>query len=471
MENGTREFRGLIAFPRLGDRVRSMGATMHHSTVVLRGGRVIDPSAGRDGIADLAFRDSRIIDPAEADGRTIEVDASGWIICPGLVDMHVHLREPGGEHKETIASGCRAAVAGGFVAVACMPNTQPVLDSVETLDLVRHRAEEAGLCRVMPIATITCHRAGSALTDFAALKQAGAVALSDDGSGVEDDDVMRDAGRLAVETDTLLIQHCEFSELSAGGVMHAGSTAQRLGLPGWDPRAEEAMIERDIELVREIGFRYHAAHISTARGVELVRRAKADGLPVTTEVCPHHLLLTDEACASMDPNFKMNPPLRSRHDVDACVAGVVDGTIDCIITDHAPHAEAEKAVGFRNAPFGIVGLETALPLAARALVEPGLMSWSGVIERMTLHPRRVLGLTEASSSSDGLLDIQMPADLTIFDPESEWTIDAQRFRSMGRNTPFDQWSVRGQVMATLVGGRSQFVHSQAAERFATLTNA
>ena len=217
------------------------------------------------------------------------------------------------------------------------------------------------------------------------------------------------------------------------------------------------MIERDIELVREIGFRYHAAHISTARGVELVRRAKADGLPVTTEVCPHHLLLTDEACASMD--------------VDACVAGVVDGTIDCIITDHAPHAEAEKAVGFRNAPFGIVGLETALPLAARALVEPGLMSWSGVIERMTLHPRRVLGLTEASSSSEGLLHIQMPADVTIFDPESEWTIDAQRFRSMGRNTPFDQWSVRGQVMATLVGGRSQFVHSQAAERFATLTNA
>ncbi|MCH7721015.1 MAG: dihydroorotase [Planctomycetes bacterium] len=448
-----------------------MSRATHHPTVVLVGGRVIDPSAGRDGIADLAFRDGRIVDTVDADGPTIEVDASGWIICPGLVDMHVHLREPGGEHKETIASGCRAAVAGGFVAVACMPNTQPVLDSVDTLDHLRHRAEEVGLCRVMPIATITRGRAGGTLTDFAALKKGGAVAISDDGSGVEDDELMRKAGRLAVETDTLLIQHCEFSDMSAGGVMHAGPTAQRLGLPGWDPRAEEAMIERDIELVREIGFRYHAAHISTARGVELVREAKATGLPVTTEVCPHHLLLTDEACASMDPNFKMNPPLRSEHDVAACVAGVVDGTIDCIITDHAPHTEAEKAVGFCDAPFGIVGLETALPLAARALVEPRRLSWSGLIERMTVHPRRVLRLTEESSSSKGQLDIQMAADLTILDPESEWTIDAQRFRSMGRNTPFNDWSVRGQVMATLVGGRLRFLHSQAAERFATLTNA
>ncbi|MCH7702020.1 MAG: dihydroorotase [Planctomycetes bacterium] len=448
-----------------------MSRPTHHPTVVLLGGRVIDPSAGCDGIADLAFGDGRIVDTVDADGPTIKVDASGWIICPGMVDMHVHLREPGGQHKETIASGCRAAVAGGFVAVACMPNTQPALDSVDTLDQVRHRAEEAGLCRVMPIATITRGRAGGTLTDFAALKKTGAVALSDDGSGVEDDEVMRAAGRLALETDSLLIQHCEFTELSAGGVMHAGPTAQRLGLPGWDPRAEEAMIERDIELVREIGFRYHAAHISTARGVELVRRAKAAGLPVTTEVCPHHLLLTDEACSSLDPNFKMNPPLRSEHDVAACVAGVVDGTIDCIVTDHAPHAEAEKAVGFHDAPFGIVGLETALPLAARALVEPGLLSWSGLIERMTVHPRRVLGLTKASSSNEGSLDIQMPADLTIFDPESEWTIDAQRFRTMGRNTPFNDWAVRGQVMATLVDGRLRFVHSRAADRFSMKTSA
>jgi len=432
--------------------------------IILIGGRVIDPSTGRDGVGDVALRGGIITAASEACGPVIEVDASGWILCPGLVDMHSHLREPGGGHKETVETGCRAAVAGGFVAVACMPNTQPALDSVEQLDRLSQLAAGAACCRVLPIAAITRQRAGRELTDFAALKRAGAVALSDDGSGVESDEVMRAAGRLAVETDTLLIQHCEFSELSAGGVMHAGPTAERVGLPGWDPRAEEVMIERDIELVREIGFRYHVAHISTARGVEMVRGAKADGLPVSTEACPHHILLTDESCATLDPNFKMNPPLRSGDDVAGCIGGLIDGTIDCIVTDHAPHAAAEKAVGFREAPFGVVGLETALPLVAQALVESGALSWRALIERMSVNPRRVLRLTETSPPATGLLDRGRPADLTIIDPRSEWTIDARRFHSMGRNTPFDGWSVRGQVMATLVAGRVRFACPRAESR-------
>jgi dihydroorotase len=360
--------------------------------------------------------------------------------------MHVHLREPGFEYKETIETGCRAAVAGGFTAVACMPNTKPPIDTPEIVAYILRRARAVDLCRVYPIAAITEGRRGERVVDMKVLMAAGAVAFSDDGDGVEREDVMRAAFEQAAGCGALLIQHCEFKRLSAGGVMHTGPTAKRLGLPGIDPRAEEEMIERDLDLLRQIvdlplpfreragvrvpGPRYHVAHISTARSVELVRQAKLAGLPVTTEVCPHHLVLTDEACATADPNFKMHPPLRSAEDVAACVTGIVDGTIDCIVTDHAPHTDEEKALGFLKAPFGIIGLETAVGIAAKALVETGKLGWPTLIDRMSSAPARVLGLPVPT------LAIGQPFDVTLIDASTHWIVDPRRFESKCRNTPF-----------------------------------
>jgi dihydroorotase len=416
-------------------------------SIVFRGGRVIDPSADIDRVDDLVVRNGAIDAIGGAAPSDAAVfDASGMIVCPGLIDIHVHLRAPGGEHKETIATGTAAAAAGGFTAVACMPNTRPAIDTVETLEWVRARAEETARCRVYPIAAVTRDRKGRELTDMAALKAGGAVAFSDDGDGVEDDDVMRAAFQRARETDAVAIQHCEYKTLSAGGVMHKGEVSQRLGVPGLDPRSEEAMIERDIALVRETGARYHVAHISTAKAVDLVRRAKADGLPVTTEVCTHHLTLTDAACGEQDPNTKMHPPLRPRYDVDACIQGLIDGAIDCICTDHAPHSAEEKAVGFLKAPPGIVGLETSLALAATTLVQGEIITWPELIRLMSTAPARVLGLT------GGTLAARAPADITVIDPESEWRIDPDLFLSKSRNTPFGGRIVAARAILTCVGG-------------------
>ncbi len=418
-----------------------------HCEILLRGGRIIDPFQGRDEVADLAVRNGLIASPASAQRGAHEIDAAGCIVCPGLMDIHVHLREPGGEHKETIETGCRAAAAGGFTHVACMPNTTPPLDSAATLELVRRRAAEVNLCTVYPVACITVGRRGEVVADLRALKAAGAIAFSDDGSGVDRNDVMRAAFDAAAAADAILIQHCEFRELSAGGVMHLGDVSRRLGLPGLDPRSEEAMIERDIDLCRATGARYHVAHISTAQAVELVRRAKRDGLPVTSEVCTHHLVLTDEACADADPNTKMHPPLRPQSDVDACRAGLLDGTIDCIVTDHAPHAASEKAAGFLKAPPGIVGLETSLALAARAMIESGLADWSRLIEWMTSAPARVLGIERRG------LAVGAGADVTVVNPNADWTVDAARFESKSRNTPFNGWRLTGGSVLTIRGTR------------------
>lgn len=414
-----------------------------HDALVIRHARLIDPVSSRDTTGDVFIDDGRIVDAAPSCAH--EIDATDCILCPGLMDMHVHLRDPGQTHKEDIETGTAAAAAGGFTYVACMPNTNPPLDTPEQIEYVLARAEAVGSADVGPIGCITVGRSGKTVADLAALKQAGAVAFSDDGTGVEDDDVMRRAFELARRIDAVLIQHCEFAAISDGGVMHLGEHSRRLKLPGLDPRSEEAMIERDIALCRETGGRYHVAHVSTAKAVQLVREAKREGLPVTTEVCTHHLLLTDADVDPDDPNTKMHPPLRSAADRDACIEGLLDGTIDCIVTDHAPHTDEEKAAGFRTAPPGIVGLETAVALARRALVEPGLADWPRLIVWFTTGPAGVLGVTPPA------IRVGENANLTLLDPGRKWTIAPEKLLSRSRNTPFSGWSLLGQARATIRG--------------------
>ncbi len=420
-------------------------------SLLIRNGRVIDPSQEIDETASLLLVDGRI----EAIGRDVGggsgevIDAGGQIVSPGLIDMHVHLREPGQEHKETIETGTAAAAAGGFTAVACMPNTDPPLHDDTQVEYVLRQAARVGHCRVYPIGALTRDRAGRQLAEIGLMVRAGAVAFSDDGDGIADAGVCLQAMRYVGMFGKLLIQHCEDRTLT-GGCMNAGPTATRLGLPGMPGIAEEVMTTRDITLVRATGTRYHAAHVSTAGMVDAVRRARAEGLPVSTEVCPHHLLLTDEACSTYDPNTKMSPPLRSAADVEACLEGVRDGTIEALITDHAPHTHSEKEVGFQNAPFGIIGLETSLALFAKALIDPGLQTWPQLIEKMSTRPAQLLQVP------GGTLKVGQPADVTIFDPEREWTIDVERSRSLSRNSPFDGWQVRCPVTATIVGGKVRY---------------
>lgn len=428
----------------------------------IRNVRVIDPYENRDETADIHISQGRITPTATNGGTTI--DGTRLVACPGLMDVHVHLREPGQSHKETIATGTAAAAAGGFTHVACMPNTSPPLDQPEPIRWIIQEADSHGYCSVMPLGTISVGRRGEKVADLPRLKDAGAVAFSDDGDGVENDDVMRQAMITARELGMILVQHCEYHAISNGGVMHAGRVADEIGLPGLDPRSEEDMIERDIELSRQTGARYHVAHISTARAVEMVREAKAAGLPVTAEVCTHHLLLTDEACRGKDPNFKMHPPLRPAYDVQACLDGLLDGTIDCIVTDHAPHAAKEKAKGFLEAPPGIVGLETAFSLSLEALSAPnatsdaaglgsianttaGLDAIAIAVRLLTAGPTSVFGHAGRPILPDRM------ADLTLIDPQARWTVDPFSFESKGRNTPFAGRPLVGRPVLT-VRGRS-----------------
>jgi len=412
-------------------------------SLLIRGGRVVDPFRGVDAVADLAVVGGQITADAPRDAHVL--DAAGCIVCPGLMDIHVHLREPGQTHKETIATGTLAAAAGGFTFVACMPNTQPPIDDASTVHAILEQAHVVDHCDVGPIAAMTTGRLGNEITDFAQLLQAGAVAFSDDGTGVEDDGVMRMAFESARRAGAVLIQHCEYRAISAGGVMHLGETSRRLGLPGLDPRSEEAMIERDLALCEETGGRYHVAHISTARAVDLVRHARARGVAVTAEVCPHHLLLTDKDCANGDPNTKMHPPLRSDEDVAACRAGLLDGTIDCVATDHAPHTADEKSVGFLKAPPGIVGLETAVPLTARAMMQGGKADWPDLVRWFTCGPAKVLGLSRRG------LEVGSVANISLLDPGHPWRIDSAAFESKSCNSPFGGWEVIGRATGTVRG--------------------
>lgn len=426
-------------------------------------GTVLDPARQFEGPADVLIRDGRIAEVgpnlrAKAGTETPTLDAKGCYVTPGLIDIHVHFREPGQEAKETIATGSAAAVAGGFTTVCCMPNTQPALDDATQIEFVYTQAARANLCTVLPVGAITKGRKGQELAEMALMHEAGAIGFSDDGVGVGSAAVMLKALQYVKMFDGIITQHCEEPTLS-GGPMNAGLNAAKLGLGGLPAAAEELMIARDILLNRRIGARYHVQHISTAGAVELVRQAKRDGQSVTAEVAPHHLLLTDDACATLnggyDTNTKMNPPLRTAADVEACVRGVIDGTIDCLATDHAPHTQEEKELEFDKAPFGIVGLETALPLYAKALVEPGHISWLKLIHLMTAAPARIMDLQRKRPGAGTLAPGAM-ADVTVFDPKAPWTIDVTQFAGKSRNTPFAGWNVKGKVKATIVGGRVVF---------------
>jgi dihydroorotase len=422
--------------------------------ILIHGGRIIDPGH-RVGMADLLIDHGVIVAVgqqfgAPASGAAMElIDARGLWVLPGLVDLHVHLREPGCEYKETIATGTAAAVAGGFTTVCCMPNTTPVNDSAEVTRWILERARTTGQATVYPIGAITQSLKGQKPNDCAAMQMAGCVALSDDGKPVMSDEVMRCAMQQAAAVDLPVIDHCEDLNLSGCGCMNEGPVSRALGWPAIPARAEGRMVERDIRLARETGARLHVAHVSTEGTVAAVRRAKAQGLPVTAEACPHHLLLTDEAVRLFGPNAKMNPPLRGEQDRAALVEGLADGTIDAIATDHAPHAEYEKQWGMQRAPFGVVGLETALALTLR-LVQDGRLSLERAVACLTSVPARLLRLPK------GTLTPGADADVTLVDPEARWTVDPERFRSKGRNTPFAGWHLKGRVVQTLVAGRVVF---------------
>lgn len=423
------------------------------TSTLIRGGRLIDPAQEIDAPTDVLIVDGKVAAlGTDASSHTANeiIDARDLIVTPGLIDMHVHLREPGGEAAETIESGTAAAAAGGFTAVACMPNTIPALDNATLIHGVLRQAERRGHCRVHPIGALTHGRDGHELADLGLMTDAGAVGFSDDGCGVADTDMCLRAMTYCAQFDQLFVQHCEDDSLAAGGAMHAGAVSEELGIPGITHLAEEAMIARDLLLAEAAGVRYHVAHISTKRAVELVREAKSRSVRVTTEVCPHHLLLTDAACRAYDTHAKMNPPLRTQADVEACIAGVADGTIDCLITDHAPHTPESKQRPFAEAPFGIIGLESALALFIKALVDPGHISWSRLIHAMSTRPAELLKL------ETGNLKVGAPADVTLIDPQRAWTITASESRSKSRNTPFDGWKVTGCAVRTLIDGTTRF---------------
>lgn len=373
------------------------------------------------------------------------IDAKGMLVVPGFIDLHVHLREPGFEYKETIASGAMAAVAGGFTSVCCMPNTNPVNDNQSVTDFILAKAAAAGKARVLPIGAITKGSEGKELAEIGELVDAGCVAISDDGRPVMNSSVMRRAMEYARAFGLTVVDHCEDLHLTARGCMNEGVISTQLGIPGMPNAAEDIMVARNLALAELTGAKLHLAHISTAGSVQLLRHAKARGIAVSAEACPHHFMLTDEAAKTFDTNTKMNPPLRTAADVDAIKEGLADGTIDVIATDHAPHAVQEKQLEFDAAPFGIVGLETALPLTL-SLVEEGALTLEAAISKLTTAPARIFGL------SSGTLAPGAEADIVILDPTREWTIDPSRFFSKGRNTPFAGWTVRGKVLKTFVGG-------------------
>lgn len=421
--------------------------------VLIRSGRVLDPVSGRDEAADVLIEGGRVarIGPGlQAPAGAREIDAAGCLVTAGLIDPHVHLREPGQTHKEDIASGTLAAVAGGFTSVCCMPNTSPALDRPEVVDLITKSAADRGHCRVFCVSAGTVGRKGKEPADIAGCVQAGAVGISDDGDAIADPRMMREVLAQCAKHDRVFMQHAQDPATTVGSVMHEGKVSRRLGLVGWPREAEESIVARDIEIARETGARYHVQHISSAGTVELIRQARAEGLKVSGEASPHHLLLTDDAIERMGAAAKMNPPLREWADVQALRGGVADGSITVLATDHAPHAADEKRRPMASAAFGIIGLETALALYAEALVHTGMIGWDRLIGLMTIEPARLCGL---DACGIGTLAEGGPGDVTVIDPEREWTISENDLKGKSRNTPFLRTAVRGRAVATIVGGR------------------
>ncbi len=423
--------------------------------LVLKGGRIIDPSRGIDGTGDLWIADGVIVKPGSveaADRR--EIDCRGRIVAPGFIDAHVHLREPGREDEETIASGTAAAAAGGFTAVVCMPNTDPPADNEGTVAYILEQAARCGIVRVYPTGSITRALAGEHMSEIGTLKRAGAVAITDDGRGVQNAELMRRVLEYAKMFDLPVLEHCQDDSLTADGVMHEGYASTVLGLRGMPAAGEDVMVARDLLLAECADARIHIQHASTAGAVRLVRNAKNRGIAASAEATPHHLVLTDEAVFGYDTRFKVNPPLRSERHVEALREGIADGTIDMIATDHAPHTDFEKDVEFDYAPFGLIGLETAVAVCVDRLVHGGVISMPRLVELMSTGPARVLGLPGGTLAPD------RPADVTVIDPELRRTVDPESFISRSRNTPFAGWDLKGWPVMTIVDGR--IVHDETA---------
>jgi dihydroorotase len=429
------------------------------STTVIRNGRVIDPANKRDEIADLYIEEGKIVaakseirnqrQPGSDKSEIEEINARNLIVCPGLIDIHVHLREPGFSHKETIGSGARAAAAGGFTTIVCMPNTSPAADNPATIAWIKDRATETACVNVLPTGAISKNIAGEELAPIGSLARAGVVAITDDGHCVQNHELMRRAVEYARMVGLPVLDHCQDSNLVGNGVVHEGYWSTLLGLPGWPSAGEEAMVMRNILLAELCDHHIHCQHITTAGSVRLIREAIARGIKISGEVCPHHIALTDEAIQNFDTNCKMNPPLRSQPDVDALFEGIADGSLSILCSDHAPHAAFEKEVEFDQAPFGIVGLETELGIFIDLLVHKhrklGIMR---LIEMYTSEPAKLLKLNA------GTLSIGAPADVTLIDPALEWTVRIDNFKSASRNSPFESWKLKGRAVRTIVAGKT-----------------
>jgi dihydroorotase len=412
--------------------------------------QVIDPASRRNAPGDLFVRDGLIVPalgPAER-RRARKIDARGLVACPGLVDIHVHFREPGQTHKETIGSGSRAAAAGGFTTVVCMPNTSPPADNAGTIQFIKDAAARDAVVKVYPTGCITVGMKGQALAPFGSLKRAGIVAITDDGDCVQSNEVMRRAAEYAQMFDLPIMDHCQDQSMTAGAVMNEGVMSTRLGLRGWPNAAEDLIVGRNAILAGCTGAHIHLQHISSEKAVEIIRRAKADGLRLTAEASPHHLALTDASLATYDPNFKMNPPLRTERDRRELLRGVSDGVLGIIATDHAPHTKQAKEAGFRAAPFGVIGMETAAAVIWTYLVLEGILSVAQMVERMSTAPAEAFGLRA------GTLRPGRPGDVTLFDPSATWIVNPELFRSRSRNCPFAGRTLQGRVVATVVEGKA-----------------
>jgi len=423
--------------------------------LLIKNGRVIDPANNIDKKCDILIIDGKIAEVGTLGPgveKTVQkvIDVGGKLVTPGLIDIHVHFREPGDEEEETIASGSTAAVAAGFTSVVCMPNTNPAIENETDVEYVHRKGRQTRKTHVYVMGAITKNREGVELAEMGLMAEAGAVGFTDDGRGVQEPSVMLRALKYAGMFNVVVAQHCQDNDFAGDGVMNAGYYSTILGLPGIDALAEEAMLWRDIQLIKKTNVRYHAQHISTAKSIELIKAAKKESLPITCEVTPHHLLLTEESCAEYDTNYKVNPPLRSAKDVQALKQAIADGFVDALATDHAPHLQSEKELEFLAAPFGIASLECALGLYVKALVEPGVLDWPGLIRLMTVQPAGIIGIEK------GTLGRDKQADITIIDPNAEWTIDVNKFISKSRNCPYHGWKVKGKVEKTIVGGEIRF---------------
>jgi dihydroorotase len=422
------------------------------SATIIRNGSVIDAANKRDEVIDLLIIDRKIASLSQLstlNSQLDEINASNLIVCPGLIDMHVHLREPGFGHKETIESGARAAAAGGFTTIVCMPNTSPAADNPSTIAWIKDRAGDTACVNVLPTGAISKDLAGEELAPIGSLAQAGIVAITDDGHCVQNHEVMRRAVEYARMVGVPVLDHCQDYNLVGNGVVHEGYWSTLLGLPGWPAAGEEAIVMRDILLAELSDHHIHCQHVTTAGSVRLLREARARGVKISGEVCPHHIALTDEAIQNFDTNYKMNPPLRSQVDVDALLGGVADGTVSILASDHAPHADFEKEVEFDAAPFGIIGLETELGLFLDLFVHKHRkIDIVRLIEMYTVEPRRLLKINA------GTLSIGAAADVTLIDPDLEWTVRVDKLESASRNSPFDGWKLKGRAVQTIVGGKT-----------------